>query len=145
MLGTAMILALLLLPLLVPKQTRAKITCASNLKQIGLGWEQWANDHETSDFPFQVPVANGGTMGSTDSSRNTASWQFAVISNELNSPKVLICPEDKNVGETRRIADNWSATDTYGGYLTVGFKDRAKVDGVTEATIGSSFCSPSGQ
>jgi len=130
-LGTVMILVLLILPALVPRQPRAGMTCVSNLKQIGLGWLTWGHDHETSEFPFRVPVTNGGTMGSTDSRRNTASWQFAVISNDLSTPKILVCPEDKNVGETRRLADNWSSTDSRGGYLTVGFRDRA-----TSYTIG---------
>lgn len=121
------ILAALLLPLLIPRPSgpRFRSNCMGNLKQVGLAWLVWAHDHETGDFPFRTAVTNGGTMGSTDPLRNNAWWQYAFLSNELGSPRTLLCPADRNVGLPRRIATNWSATDTNGGFMATGFRSRA--------------------
>jgi hypothetical protein len=72
-----------------------------------------------------VPVANGGTFGAADPLKNQAWWQYLIISNELNSPKVLACPFDKNVGLSRLPADNWSSVDPRGGFATAGFRNRS--------------------
>jgi len=53
----------------------------------------WANDHGEK-FPMSLPVAeiNGGTM---DFNLTGEVWRhFQILSNELNSPKVLVCPND---------------------------------------------------
>jgi prepilin-type processing-associated H-X9-DG protein len=77
---------------------RAKrINCVSNLKQVGLGFRMWANDHGDL-FPWQVPVAEGGT-------KEFAHLPYAVIhyvavSNELNSPKILTCTDDTGRART---------------------------------------------
>jgi len=130
-LGSVLILAALLLPALARSKPNRSVNCVSNLKQVGLGWLQWVHDNDSGELPFRTPVAKGGTLGSSNPLRNTASWQFSIISNELNSPKILVCPVDKNVGPPRRVADNWSAADPKGGFLTQGFSDQA-----TSYTIG---------
>jgi len=133
-LGTFAILAALLLPALARAGSRTghrTLNCVSNLKQIGLGWLTWMHDHEFGELPFRVQVANGGTLGSTDTLKNNAWFQFSAISNELNSPKILVCPEDKGVGQARRIATHWDPTDTNGGFMSPGFRHRA-----TSYTIG---------
>src|SRR3954453_5755295 len=96
------ILAALLLPALAKAKSKAaQINCVSNLKQIGLGWLQWMHDHEAGALPFRTPVADGGTyytsVAAGPGTKNTAWWQYMVISNELSSPKVLVCPADKGV------------------------------------------------
>jgi len=128
---TFVILAALLLPALSHTGSHRTIHCVSNLKQIGLGWLTWMHDHEFGELPFRVQVANGGTLGSTDALKNNAWFQFSVISNELNSPTILVCPEDKGVGQARRIATRWDPTDTNGGFMSTGFRHRA-----TSYTIG---------
>lgn len=55
------------------------ISCINNLKQIGLAARIWSND-------------NGGEILPTD---------FLTMSNELSTPKVLVCPADTNRMETR--------------------------------------------
>jgi len=74
--------------------------CVNNLKQIGLAYRVWAGDHNDK-FPMELSVTNGGTMGLADG-RNA--WiNFFVMSNELSTPKVLICPLDtKSI-----LATNW--------------------------------------
>jgi prepilin-type N-terminal cleavage/methylation domain-containing protein len=91
------ILAGLLLPALArAKAKAARIKCISNLKQIGIGFRIWGDDHENK-FPWMVPVANGGSQDAA----NQQTWRhYAVASNELNSPKILVCSSD--TGKTLR-------------------------------------------
>ena len=78
------------------KGRASRIQCVSNLKQIALGFRMWANDHQ-EQFPFAVSVTNGGTLEFGESGE--VFRHFLVVSNEIVSPKILACPEDK---ETRR-------------------------------------------
>src|SRR5689334_2087702 len=72
------------------------ISCANRLKQVGLAFRMWANDHGDK-FPWQVAAKDGGTL---EFSNSVQVWRhFDVASNELNSPKILSCPLD--TGRTR--------------------------------------------
>ena len=91
------ILAGLLLPALAKAKARAqRISCVSNLKQVGLAFRMFSNDHGEK-FPWQEDIKNGGTknvnaiLGSL--------WSFVACSNELNSPKVLACGADSARGK----------------------------------------------
>jgi prepilin-type processing-associated H-X9-DG protein len=68
-----------------------RISCTCNLKQVGLSFRTWTLDCGDS-FPMRVSVASGGTMETI--SNGLAFYHFQVISNELGSPKVLVCPAD---------------------------------------------------
>ena len=89
------ILASLLLPALARAKARAqRISCTSNLKQVGLAYRLYANDH-SDKFPFDVPKApdgDGTYASATD--RGTAVDIYRSMSNELVSPKVLVCNSD---------------------------------------------------
>ncbi|MBE0545359.1 MAG: type II secretion system protein [Verrucomicrobia bacterium] len=85
-----------LLAILLPAWRRAtartsKVGCTNHLKQIGLAFKQWALDYGDK-FPMQVSVTNGGTMELVDA--GNVYVHFLVMSNELNTPKILICPQD---------------------------------------------------
>src|SRR5712691_6333559 len=88
------ILAGLLLPALAKAKARAaRIDCTSNLKQVGLGLRIWSNDHQDR-FPWLVLINDGGIKNypSTD---NWGAWDaYRAASNELNSPKILVCKSD---------------------------------------------------
>jgi len=94
------LLAALLLPALGQAKARAKrIQCVSNLHQIGIGFINFANEH-SGKFPMAVPMSAGGSM---EFARNGYLIQgdfffsfrhFQVLSNELVTPKVVVCPTD---------------------------------------------------
>ena len=97
---TFLILPAMLLPALARAKARAQsINCLNNMKQIGLGFKIWALDHQ-DQFPFNVSTNAGGTLefcalGSDGLDRN-ATLHFQVLSNELNTPKILVCVSDSS-------------------------------------------------
>jgi prepilin-type N-terminal cleavage/methylation domain-containing protein len=87
------VVAGLLLPALAKAKSKAhRIKCVNNLKQIGLGFTLWADDHE-GKFPWRVESLHGGREpdGTLDA---TANYQFATASNELGTTSILLCPSD---------------------------------------------------
>jgi prepilin-type processing-associated H-X9-DG protein len=87
------ILAAILLPALAKPHGygRQGIACVNNLKQIGLAFKLWANDN-SGKYPMQVSVTNEGTMELIKD--GDVFVHFLVMSNELSTPKVLICPQE---------------------------------------------------
>jgi prepilin-type N-terminal cleavage/methylation domain-containing protein len=87
------ILAGMLLPALSRARTKAqRTTCASNLKQIGLGMRLWA-DNNDGKLPWKVDQsAGGGKPNGSDNAK--VDHQFSIVSNELVSTKILLCPND---------------------------------------------------
>jgi len=86
------ILCALLLPALArPTNCTTRVYCANNLKQIGLAFRVWALDNG-GKYPMQVSITNGGSMEKVE--KRIASVHFQAMSNELSTPKVLLCPAD---------------------------------------------------
>ena len=88
-----LLVAALLLPVLARRMARSsKVGCDNSLRQIGLGFRTWAIDNNDR-FPMQVSITNGGTMELVSSGQVFP--HFLAMSNELGSPKILVCPKDK--------------------------------------------------
>jgi hypothetical protein len=98
--------ALLLPALAAAKRKSARINCISNVKQIGIAFRLWEGDNKDK-YPMAVSVTNGGAMELAATGNVAACFQ--VMSNELCTPRILLCPED-----TRR---------TYATNFSIGFSD----------------------
>jgi prepilin-type processing-associated H-X9-DG protein len=68
-----------------------RIDCVENLKQVGLAFRIWSTD-SSSDYPTAVSTNRGGSKEYTGT--NDAFRHFLVMSNELMTPKILVCPAD---------------------------------------------------
>ncbi len=92
--GVVLVLVLaVILPALLPARRReSRIGCVNNLKQVGLTFQIWAGDNNDK-FPMQVSVTNGGTLEFVPTGRVFP--HFLAMSNELNTPKILVCPLDR--------------------------------------------------
>jgi prepilin-type N-terminal cleavage/methylation domain-containing protein len=121
------ILASMLLPALAKAKAKAnKIKCVNNLKQIGTGMRTWAAGKDDL-LPWALfrryrialrdPNDNGAVFQfqNDDSAATQApqAWTaFYAFSNELGSPKILMCPGSKT--KKNAIASDWTTG-------TVGF------------------------
>jgi prepilin-type processing-associated H-X9-DG protein len=107
-------LGALLLPMLArAKRKSSKAACESNLKQIGIAYRTWDGDYG-SKYPQELiaagntnfPLSTAATGYILDQPLPTATavgislpyayaYQcYQVMSNELNNPRVILCPED---------------------------------------------------
>lgn len=95
------ILASLLLPALARAKARAqRISCTNNLKQVGLSFRLFSNDH-SDKFPFNTHIQDGGTVANPPAGNpndptqsGTAVAIYQSLSNELVTPKVVACNSD---------------------------------------------------
>ncbi len=96
------VLIVVLLPALSrPRERSSRISCLNCLKQVGLAAQVFAADNEEK-FPWRVSTKAGGSLEYLNVP-NSAFRHFLAISNELSTPKVLLCPEDKE----RTTAIDW--------------------------------------
>jgi prepilin-type N-terminal cleavage/methylation domain-containing protein len=111
------ILAAMLLPALAKAKAKAqRISCVNALKQLGTGVRLWSMDH-SDRYPQSVNslqggvsqvLVNGGNIQAAPRFVNVHA-AFAVMSNELSTPKVLVCP-----------ADTKDEKEVYGAYVFNG-------------------------
>jgi competence protein ComGC len=88
------ILTALLIPSLMRAKTRSElISCNNNLKQVGLAFRVWEGDNGDK-FPMVISETNGGTMELVTG--QNVFRHFQVMSNELSTPIVLICPAESD-------------------------------------------------
>jgi prepilin-type processing-associated H-X9-DG protein len=91
-LGVIVTLALLLPALANAMKKSSKITCVNNVKQIGTAFRLWAEDMGER-YPTQVSTNEGGAM--EFALRGEVFRVFQVMSNELNTPKIVVCANDE--------------------------------------------------
>jgi prepilin-type N-terminal cleavage/methylation domain-containing protein/prepilin-type processing-associated H-X9-DG protein len=94
------LLASLLLPVLAKGKAAARrIQCVGHLHQAGIAFHVFAHDHN-SLFPMSVAIESGGSQEYTERARTFqgnfyfAYRHFQALSNELTSPRLLVCPSD---------------------------------------------------
>jgi len=96
------ILAGMLLPALAKAKAKAqRIKCVNNLKNVALAHRIFATDNEDK-FPIQVSTNSGGSAenapaypyANNPTYARLAWTHFAALSNELSTPKIVVCPSD---------------------------------------------------
>jgi prepilin-type N-terminal cleavage/methylation domain-containing protein/prepilin-type processing-associated H-X9-DG protein len=119
------ILAGMLLPALAKAKAKAqKINCANNQKQIGTAFRLFATDNGDR-FPQAVGTNDGGvsdliTVGATANGDPTRMFYiFTALSNELSTPKTVLCPADSQ----RETISNFAGV--YGTAAKAGIGNRA--------------------
>jgi prepilin-type N-terminal cleavage/methylation domain-containing protein len=133
------ILAGLLLPALAKAKAKAtRINCVNNLKQVGIAMRIWADDNQDK-YPMESwktaagPGNLAGDPQNMPDSIGYAAFQytyefFMVMSNELNTPKIVTCPADDRtvytnfnpVGATADFQGNYAASPVRGVSYFVG-------------------------
>jgi len=103
--AVVVVLAFVLVPKTIHRRKPSVGTrCVNNLKNIGLAFRIFGTDNSGA-FPRSVSTNEGGSL---EWLANGEIWrQWAVLSNELSTPKLLACPEDLE----RPAALNWAAFD----------------------------------
>jgi prepilin-type processing-associated H-X9-DG protein len=134
---TVLMAAILLPALAAAKHKYARINCVNCLHQINLAFKTWEGDHDDT-YPMQTVLRNEETMKLVGNGKAYLFWQ--TISNELLTPKLLHCPDDKRGTEAVSFSQNFSdvnisyffcpdAVDTYPQMILDG-DDNLAVNGV---------------
>jgi competence protein ComGC len=102
------------------KADSERATCFNNLRLIGRSVQMWTGDHN-QQIPCRTPVADGGLLPPVGMVRAGNAWfEFAFLSNQLVTPRILACPSDAGVKQ----ASDFSA-DTEGGFIGPNFRANA--------------------
>ena len=134
----SLLFAAALLPALLHAQDQAsnkaeaqRKMCINQMKQIGLAFRVWASDNH-DQYPFNVPKKQGGTLEwcsiDADGFDRNAWHHFLVLSNELSTPRILVCPADSSKKSAARFssfgADNLTYQLHSGKEISVMHSDR---------------------
>ena len=137
MIAIIAILAAILFPVFARARENARrSSCQSNLKQIGLGWLQYAQDYDE----LVVPYSAGGASGNY-----AHSWTVA-LQPYLKSSQIMVCPSnsDKQVGYTYNAhASRASETTPAGPRSLAGFPSVSLTPMYIDAE-GMSYTPPAG-
>jgi len=87
-----------------------KINCSNNLKQLGLAYRIWAGDNNDL-FPMGLSVTHGGSREMSQA--GDALLSYIVMSNEISSTKILLCPNDKTRLAAKNFGDLTSSNVSY--------------------------------
>ena len=96
------VLAAILLPALARPKRHSGINCVNLLKQTALAFRVWEGDNGDK-YPMDVSVTKGGAM--EFAATGDAAGIFRAMSNELSTPKILICTADTE----HQAANNFSS------------------------------------
>lgn len=92
----AILLAILIPTLRKARQAASRVSCAHNLKQIGLGMTMYLNDHD-STYPFATDPVSEDPVYWLWMGRGWRRWVKPYLGGSIdaNNPSVLLCPEDR--------------------------------------------------
>ena len=93
LIGMLLVVGAIIMPAIAKSRAKPRrISCANSLKQIALSFHLWAGDHD-GKLPMQVSTNFGGTKEFVGD--GALYPHFLVTSNELGTPKILICSWDE--------------------------------------------------
>lgn len=143
------LLAMTLIPAMAnTRRNASRLQCVDNLKQVGVAFRTWAGNNRDL-YPMYVPNTLGGpphrftgapfttadpsSPGPPPGSAPVATYMYEVymvMSNELVTTKILVCPTDERVAATNfvqfRIASqNSQAANNYVSYFIGKYADAA--------------------
>lgn len=96
--GLMIVLMVVIMPILARQRRPIQaINCVSNLKQVDLSFRIWEGDNN-NEYPMGLSVTNGGAREWV--ATNNLAACYRLMSNELSTPKILICPADTKVVES---------------------------------------------
>lgn len=133
----------LLLSLLLPALARSKIRtkrigCTANIKQIGVAFRIWAQDHDE-----QFPQVSTNACGSRAWANSPEVFRhFLVMSNELVTPRVLACNSDAARSKTTDFATFSNSNLSYFVALDAESKPQQLLTGdrnITGGTLSNGF------
>ena len=108
---------LVMVSMLLPALGKAKakpgrIKCVNNQKQIGTAFRVFASDNgelyplQAKGKPYIYQAGETNTVLGAVASTNAQAWQvFQAMWNELQTPKVLLCPQDTNRHAFQHVSD----------------------------------------
>jgi prepilin-type processing-associated H-X9-DG protein len=109
-------IVVLVIGMIVPagrqKGKAGRIKCVNNLKNVGLAFRIFATDNNDR-FPGAILATNGVDLASINIQK-----LFGALSNELSTPKILYCPEDKQRKPAESFQDFTSENVSYFGSLS---------------------------
>jgi len=122
-LGAIFLCVTILLPLLASTGSRSEqVGCLNNLRQIGVAFQAWGNEHDDQRPWFvmtNIAPNQGGTRGHP--LMNNAWIHFTALSNYI-SPTLLSDPGE--IGSNKRVAHTWSFSPS-DGVFNGSFRDNA--------------------
>jgi hypothetical protein len=93
------LLGSVVLPALASTKARSQSAqCLNNLRLMGRAVQIWGGDHY-DEPPWRTLISEGGTLpGAGDPTKPGVAWyEYAFMSNELVTPRILGCPADQGV------------------------------------------------
>jgi hypothetical protein len=96
-----------------------RVACFNNLRQIGVGYSQFAAEHD-QQMAWRVTMTEGGNFNHP--LKNNPYVQFSVLSNYVASPRIFMDPAENR--PTARVATEWGAS-PQGGLLHPRFANNA--------------------
>ena len=103
------ILAGLLLPALANAKRQARRTeCGNNLRQTSIAFRIWSQDNG-DHYPQAVAQTSGGAQVSgTATPAQYVYLAFQCMSNELATPKIVVCPSDERAARTNFLGGTYA-------------------------------------
>jgi hypothetical protein len=112
------LLGIAVLPAFASTKSRSQSAqCLNNLRLMGRAVQIWGGDHY-DEPPWRTLISEGGTRPDPNfGPKPGAAWpEYSFLSNELATPRILVCPADNGV---RKIARDFSE------YVHTGYRANA--------------------